>query len=106
MTEFSSCLSSLVFSRTRAGRSFLFQESLNRKRLPWSRFVYKQPRIFPPESRAMLGSRPLQVFQSTGSIEDLPLQRTGQKSQRIQNIHIRSWMGGVAIWRKSVINGT
>ena len=29
MTEFSSCLSSLVFSRTRAGRSFLFQESLN-----------------------------------------------------------------------------
>jgi len=30
MTEFSSSLSSLVFGRTRAGGSFLFQESLNR----------------------------------------------------------------------------
>ena len=29
MTEFSSSLSSLVFGRTRAGGSFLFQESLN-----------------------------------------------------------------------------
>jgi len=29
MTEFTSCLSSLVFGRTRAGGSFLFQESLN-----------------------------------------------------------------------------
>jgi hypothetical protein len=28
MTEFWSCLSSLAFSSTRAGRSFLFQESL------------------------------------------------------------------------------
>ena len=28
MTKFSSCLSSLVFGRTRAGGSFLFQESL------------------------------------------------------------------------------
>lgn len=31
MTEFSSCLSSLVFGRTRAGGSFLFQESLKSK---------------------------------------------------------------------------
>ena len=30
MTEFSNCLSSLVFARTRAGRSFLFQETLNK----------------------------------------------------------------------------
>ena len=29
MTKFSSCLSSLVFGRTRAGGSFLFQESLS-----------------------------------------------------------------------------
>jgi hypothetical protein len=28
MTEFTSCLSSLVFGRTRAGPCFLFQESL------------------------------------------------------------------------------
>ena len=34
MTKFSSCLSSLVFGRTRAGGSFLFQESLFYKRLP------------------------------------------------------------------------
>jgi hypothetical protein len=30
MTEFTSCLSSLVFGRTRAGPCFLFQESLRR----------------------------------------------------------------------------
>jgi len=29
MTEFSSCLSTRVFGRTRAGRRFLFQESPN-----------------------------------------------------------------------------
>jgi hypothetical protein len=31
MTKFSSCLSSLVFGRTRAGGSFLFQESLDHR---------------------------------------------------------------------------
>ena len=45
MTEFSSCLSSLVFSRTRAGRSFLFQESLSRSTGIWRLSPVKSPLV-------------------------------------------------------------
>jgi hypothetical protein len=40
MTEFTSCLSSLVFGRTRAGPCFLFQESPDRADLEGALTTY------------------------------------------------------------------
>lgn len=58
MTKFSSCLSSLVFGRTRAGGSFLFQESqISRSAavVRWRRIDPDNLRLTPAASAAAPG---------------------------------------------------